>query len=117
VQLAGQLQQVTTQSASQNATGNALETEREKHRQEIEQLKEKHQQEIAEAREEAAKRAKREGRNDTIRQIYSHLKDLNESDRQSIKRAGGISQRLLGDAVELSQQQIGNIIRETNRAD
>lgn len=63
---------------------------------------------VAEARQET----RDETRNELICNIYDRLSDLNEGDIDTITRYGGVSQRLIGEAVGLSQQQVGNIVRD-----
>lgn len=72
-----------------------------------------HQQALQEAREDV----RQETRNEILRDVYARLGTLSEDDLASIKRgggssAGGVSQRMLGEAVGLSQQQVGNIVRD-----
>lgn len=63
---------------------------------------------LADARTEA----RTEMRNELIRNIYDRLGDLDDDDLSTINRYDGVSQRLIGEAVGLSQQQIGNITRD-----
>lgn len=112
VQLAGQLQQVTTQRTSQRQVNDAIERERENCNERIQELKEKHEEEIEAVKKEVREETRRETRNKLIRRIYNNLSDLNDADKRGIKRAGGISQRMLGDSLDLSQQQVANIVRE-----
>jgi len=64
-----------------------------------------------EALEKARKEARQEERNEIITELYQGLSDLEDNDYTRMKRAGGISQAMIGDAIGLSQQQIGNIVR------
>jgi len=69
------------------------------------------QSEHNEKLEKARKEARQEERNEIITDLYRGLSDLEEDDYTRMKRAGGISQAMIGEAVGLSQQQIGNIVR------
>lgn len=64
--------------------------------------------------EERVKKAREEARQDMrdeiIQDIYRRLGDLDDDDYTRMKRGGGVSQAMLGEAVGLSQQQIGNIV-------
>lgn len=117
IELAGQLQQVTTQVNGQERAGDMIDNEREKHKEEISQLKERHEEELEKEVNRAKKCAKREMRDELLRNIYSRLGKLDESDKNAIKRGGGISQRMLGEAAGLSQQQVGNIVNQQKQPD
>lgn len=67
------------------------------------------QERVKKAREEARK----ETRNEIIQDIYARLGDLEDDDYTRMKRGGGVSQAMIGEAVGLSQQQIGNIVQNT----
>lgn len=66
-----------------------------------------HEEALQKAREEA----QRETRNEIIKDIYRRLSDVSDDDMQRMKRARGVSQAMIAEAVGLSQQQVGNIIR------
>lgn len=57
------------------------------------------------------KKARKEERDKIITKVYNRLGDLAEEDYTRMKRGGGVSQAMLGEAVDLTQQQIGNIVR------
>jgi hypothetical protein len=63
---------------------------------------------VKNAREEA----RQEIRDEIIQDIYRRLGDLDDDDYTRMKRGGGVSQSMLGEAVGLSQQQIGNIVHK-----
>jgi hypothetical protein len=67
----------------------------------------KHEEELQKARENA----RQEERNEIITDVYNRLTGLDEDDFTRMKRANGVSQSMLGEAVGLTQQQIGNIVR------
>ena len=67
-----------------------------------------HQEEMRKAREEARK----EARNEIITDLYRRLSGLDDDDISRIKRAKGVSQSMIGEAVGLTQQQIGNIVNQ-----
>jgi len=67
-----------------------------------------HRQELEKAREKAQK----EARNEIITKVYSRLNDLDDDELSTINRFSGISQSMLGEAVGISQQQVGNIVRD-----
>lgn len=67
-----------------------------------------HKDQLQKAREQA----RREARNETIRDVYNGIRDLDDDDYTRMKRSGGISQTMIGEAVGLTQQQIGNIVRD-----
>jgi hypothetical protein len=69
----------------------------------------KHEEQLQKAREQARK----DMRDEIITDIYRRLGDLEEEDYTRMKRGGGVSQSMLGEAVGLSQQQIGNIVNGT----
>jgi len=63
--------------------------------------------------ERALQKAEKQQRDEVIRQIYSGLSDLDDDDYTRMKRAGGaVPQTMLADALDLSQQHIGNIVRD-----
>lgn len=66
-----------------------------------------HREKLQKAREETRK----ETRNEIIRDVYRGLSGFEDEDYTRMKRADGVSQSMLGDAVGLSQQQIANIVR------
>jgi len=68
-----------------------------------------HREELQKAREEA----RQETRNEIITDVYRGLTDFDDEDYTRMKRANGVSQSMLGEAVGLTQQQIGNIVRDT----
>lgn len=68
---------------------------------------EEHKKKLRKARQDA----RQEKRNEIIKDIYRRLSDLDDDDWTRLKRGGGVSQGMIGEAVGLSQQQIGNIIR------
>lgn len=65
-----------------------------------------------EALQKARKETRIETRNEIIRDIYEGLSNFTDDDYTRMKRANdGVSQAMLGEAVGLTQQQIGNIVR------
>lgn len=58
----------------------------------------------------AKDQARKEMRNEIVQDIYRRLGDLDDDDYTRMKRGGGVSQAMIGEAIGLSQQQIGNII-------
>lgn len=50
-------------------------------------------------------------RNEIISDIYDGLSGFEDEDYTRMRRANGVSQSMIGDAVGLTQQQIGNITR------
>jgi hypothetical protein len=61
--------------------------------------------------EKAVKEAKKAKRNEVITALYEGLSDLDDDDYTRMKRAGGaVPQTMLGEAIGLSQQQIGTIV-------
>lgn len=66
-----------------------------------------------EALEKARKETRQETRNEIITDVYTRLSDLEDEDWTRMKRGGGVSQAMIGEAVGLTQQQIGNIVRGT----
>jgi len=66
---------------------------------------------VQERLEQARQEVRDETRHEIIRDVYERLGDLDEDDWPRMKRGGGVSQAMLGEAVGLSQQQIGNIVR------
>jgi len=69
-----------------------------------------HKEELQKAREEA----RQDMRNEIITDIYNRLSGFDEDDITRIKRTKGISQSMIGEAVGLTQQQIGNIVRNND---
>lgn len=61
--------------------------------------------------EDARKEVRQETRNELIRDMYENLSGADDDFITRIKRADGISQAMLGEALGLSQQQVGNIVR------
>lgn len=61
---------------------------------------------------DARQTAREEMRNELIQNVYDRLGDLDDDDLATINRFDGVSQRLIGEAVGLSQQQIGNIVNQ-----
>lgn len=68
--------------------------------------------EVQEKVAEERKAARKDMRDGLIRSIYDRLGDLDDEDLQRIQRSSGVSQALIGEAVGLSQPQIGNIVRD-----
>jgi hypothetical protein len=68
-------------------------------------------QEVKEQVAEERKEARKDMRDTLIRSIYDRLGDLDDEDLQRIQRSSGVSQALIGEAVGLSQPQVGNIVR------
>lgn len=66
-----------------------------------------HREELQKAREEA----RMETRNEIINDVYEGLSGFDDDDYTRMKRADGVSQKMIGEAVGLTQQQIGNIVR------
>jgi len=61
--------------------------------------------------EQAVKQAEKEKRNEVIRQVHEGLSGFDADDYTRMKRAGGaIPQSMLGEAIGLSQPQVGNIV-------
>jgi len=61
--------------------------------------------------EQALKKARKQQRDEVIRKLYSGLSDLDDDDYTRMKRAGGaVPQTMIADALDLSQQHIGNIV-------
>jgi len=69
--------------------------------------KSKHEKKLQKAREQTRK----ETRNQLIQDIYRSLSDFDDDDYTRMRRANGVSQAMLGEAVGLTQQQVGNIVR------
>lgn len=69
--------------------------------------KSEHKEILKKTKEEVRK----ETRNEVIKEIYRGLSGLEDQDYTRMKRADGVSQSMIGDAVGLSQQQIANIVR------
>lgn len=65
------------------------------------------------ALQDARKQARQETRNEILTDVYNRLSDLSEDDWSRMKKGGGVSQGMLGEAVGLTQQQVGNIVRDT----
>jgi len=63
---------------------------------------------------EARQETRQETRDELVRDIYDRLGDLDDDDLDTITRYSGVSQRLIGEAIGLSQPQIGNIVRGEN---
>lgn len=70
------------------------------------------QEEHHEALQKAREQARTEARNEVIRDLYRRFNGIDDDDWTRMKRANGISQSMIGEAVGLSQQQIGNIIAD-----
>jgi hypothetical protein len=70
------------------------------------------QSEHEEIVEKAREQARQDTRNEIIQDIYRTLSDFDEDDITRIKRAKGVSQSMIGEAVGLTQQQVGNIVRD-----
>lgn len=70
---------------------------------------EEHQKELKKAR----KQARQDARNEVLRDVHGHFRNLTDDDYTRFKRSGGLPQTMLAEAVGLSQQQIGNIVRDT----
>lgn len=68
---------------------------------------------VKERLEKAREKARQDTRNEIIQDIYARLGDLDDDDYTRMKRGGGVSQSMLGEALGLSQQQIGNIVHNT----
>lgn len=68
-----------------------------------------HQEKLQKTREQV----RQETRNEIIRDIYNGLRGFDDGDYTRMKRADGVSQAMIADAVGLSQPQIGNIVRDT----
>lgn len=66
-----------------------------------------HREKLQKAKEQTRK----ETRNEIIRKVYSGLTGFDDKDYTRMKRADGVSQSMIGDALGLTQQQIGNIVR------
>jgi len=60
---------------------------------------------------EQRKDVRQETRNEVITDVYGRLSQLDDDDLSAVNRNSGVSQRLLAEAVGLSQPQIGNIVR------
>jgi hypothetical protein len=69
------------------------------------------EKEVQKRLEKAREETRKETRNEIITDVYERLGDLDEDDYTRMKRGGGVSQAMLGEALGLSQQQIGNIVR------
>jgi hypothetical protein len=69
------------------------------------------EKEVQKRLEKAREETRKETRNEIIQDVYERLGNLEEDDYTRMKRGGGISQAMLGEALGLSQQQIGNIVR------
>jgi len=67
-----------------------------------------HQEEIQKIKKEV----RNETRNEILTDIYKRLSDLDDDDWSRMKKGGGVSQSMLGEAVGLTQQQIGNIVNQ-----
>jgi hypothetical protein len=65
-----------------------------------------HKEQLQKAKEQARK----EARNEVITSVYNGVRDLDDDDYTRMKRSGGISQAMLGEALGLSQPQVGNIV-------
>jgi hypothetical protein len=70
------------------------------------------QSEVDEQLQKAREEARQEQRNEIIKDVYRRLGDLADEDYTRMKRGGGVSQAMLGEAVGLSQQQIANIVND-----
>jgi len=70
--------------------------------------------EVDEMLTEERQETRQETRNEVITDIYDRLGDLDDDDLERIKRSAGISQGLIGEAVGLSQPQVGNIVRDNS---
>lgn len=66
--------------------------------------------EVKERIDKAVKEARRDKRNEMIQNVYGRFGDLSDKDWSRMKKGGGMSQSMLGDAVGLSQKQISNIV-------
>jgi hypothetical protein len=66
-----------------------------------------HEEELQKQRQQVRK----ETRNEVIKDVYKGLSGLSDDDYTRMKRADGVSQSMLGDALGLTQQQVGNIVR------
>jgi len=67
--------------------------------------------EVQDRLKKAREDARKDTRDEIITDIYNRLGDLAEEDYTRMKRGGGVSQAMIGEAVGLTQQQIGNIVR------
>jgi len=70
----------------------------------------KHKKKVEQARKEGRQQA----RNDIIAQVYNRLDNMSDKDWNRMKRADGVSQSMLAEAVDLSQPQIANILSQTD---
>lgn len=61
--------------------------------------------------QKAKQEVRQETRDEIITDVYEGLSDFDDDDFMRMKKANGVSQAMLGEAVGLSQQQIGNIVR------
>jgi hypothetical protein len=71
------------------------------------------QSEHREALEKAREETRKDTRNEIIQDVYRGLSGFDDDDYTRMKRADGVSQAMLGEAVGLSQQQVANIVRDT----
>lgn len=69
--------------------------------------KNEHEKELQDAR----KQVRQETRNEVIRDVYNGLSGFDDDDYNRMKRADGVSQAMIADAIGLSQPQVGNILR------
>lgn len=69
--------------------------------------KKEHEKRVERAEKDAAK----ETRNEIISDVYNNLRDFDDKDYTRMKRSGGVSQSMLGEALGLSQPQIANILK------
>lgn len=65
-----------------------------------------------EALRQAREQARQDMRDELIRDIYTELSDLPDRDLSTVQRFNGISQSMLAGALDLSQQQISNIVND-----
>jgi hypothetical protein len=63
------------------------------------------------ALEKVKEQTRTETRNEIISDLYDGLSGFEDKDYTRMKRADGVSQSMIGDAVGLTQQQVGNIVR------
>lgn len=70
------------------------------------------QSEHEEALQKQREEVRQDTRNEILADVYARLSDLDDDDWTRMKRGGGVSQSMLGEAVGLSQQQIGNIVNQ-----
>lgn len=60
----------------------------------------------------AKKQARKDARNEVLQDVYQRLSGMSEEDMDRIKKRKSVSQAMLGEAVGLTQQQVGNIVRQ-----